>query len=629
MKYFYILFVTLNLTAQNLTTIPDSNFEQALVDLQLDDMVNGAVATDSISVISFLDISSKNISDLTGISAFAALDTLVVSNNQLTTIDVSTHINLKYLDASDNALSDFSLNPLIEEIYFQNNNLEEADLSLFGNLKAIRLEDNDLIFLDISNGNNENLIKTMFTTQHVDFRNNPRLECVKVDNVNYMYVERDYAIDLTNTFYTEETCPVFCDTPTSAPQDFLVGTYIIETVQNPTLQFDNGGVYEQEVFPPLQLREVYLGETTSDRYFPATVFPNLIGFNLIVNDTIDFNLKCDKIQLSEVIPDLIAGITYQNDHSILDEILLVTPTNDRVSVPSYTSDDVTMSYKLIPAETSEHILTDIGIIKLLKIEDFYNVNDTNFEQKLVNLGHDDIVDGKIWAQHIYDVEALDLSNENISDLTGIEGFRVLKSLDVSDNSISSLDLSKNLQLEDLNAAHNNLTEIDLSGHLSIKKIVVNDNNLSSLNLNNGHNSNLLANPNNPDAFNFDARNNANLSCIEVSDENHMITHFSNFIDTQTNFSENPCETLSTIEQDLSFSIYPNPASDYIVIENNNIAIVKIEILDATGKIITSYLPENENEHQQLSISSIQSGLYFMRIKAGDDSIFVKKIIVKD
>ncbi len=626
MKYIYVFLITFNIAAQNTVSIPDSNFEQALVDLQLDDVIDGNVASNSIDTLTFLDISSKNISELTGISEFAALDTLVVSNNQLTTIDVSSNINLKYLDVSDNALSDFSLNPLIEEIYFQNNNLEEADLSLFGNLKAIRLEDNDLNFLDISNGNNENLIKTMFTTQHLDFRNNPRLECVKVDNINYMYVEREYAIDTTNTFYTEETCPVFCDTQTTAPQDFLVGTYVIKTLQNPTLQFENGGIYEEEVFPPLQLREIKVGETASDRYFPATVFPNIIGFNLNVNDTISLRLNCDKIQLNELMPVIHGGLTYQNDYSSHHNVLLVTPTNGRASVPSYSSDDVSITYKLVPIEANEYVLSDLGTIKLLKIENFYNVNDANFEQKLVNLGHDDVVDGKIWAQHIYDVETLDLSNENITDLTGIEGFRVLKTLNVSNNSLSDLNLSKNLELKHLNLSHNNLTNLDLSEHVSLEKVIVNNNDLNSFSIENGNNSNLIANSSDPNEIIFDARNN-NLNCIEVSDANHMITHFDSFIDNQTTFSEVPCETLNVSEQEFSFSVYPNPAKYYIVIENNQHTISDIDVLDTTGRIIETYQPKNTMDTQRLLLSNFQSGIYFIRVKGFDGKEFVEKIIV--
>lgn len=631
MKYFLILLFTLNITAQNFTSIPDSNFEQALIDLQLDDVIDGTVANDSINVVTFLDVSSKNISDLTGISGFTALDSLVVSQNQLTNLDVSALINLKYLDASSNALTDYNLNALIEELYFQNNNLEQVDLSSFGNLTVIRLENNDITFLDISNGNNENLLRNpQFTGRYTSFQNNNRLECVKVDNINYMYVKQIGAIDTSNTFYTEEICPVFCDTPTTAPQDFLVGTYVIKTVQNPALQFDNVGIYEEEVFPPLQLREVFMGETSSDRYFPTTVFPNLIGFNLNVNDTIHFNLNCDKIQLNELMSSVVAsGITYQNDYSSQHEVLLVTPTNNRVSVPSYSADDVTLNYKLIPMEANELILTDLGIIQLLKIEDFYTVNDANFEQKLVSLGHDDVVDGKIWAEDIYDVETLDLNNENISDLTGIEGFRVLKSLDISNNNISNLDLNKNLQLENLNASHNNLTELDLSGHLFLKKVVVNNNNLITLNLDNGHNDNFLANPNNPIDYNFDARSNSNLTCIDVSDQDHMDLHFNNFIDNQTDFSEIPCQTLNAAEQEFSFSIYPNPAKEYIILHNENTAFSSAEILDTTGKVVKSFQDLSPSKTQQLLISELQNGLYFIRLENLEDKQYVEKLIISN
>ena len=52
--------------------------------------------------------------------------------------------------------------------------------------------------------------------------------------------------------------------------------------------------------------------------------------------------------------------------------------------------------------------------------------------------------------------------KEISDLTGIEYFTKLASLNCNNNNITSLDLSKNTALLGLLCQYNKLTELDLS-----------------------------------------------------------------------------------------------------------------------------------------------------------------------
>ena len=73
----------------SLTYVPDDNFEQALIDLGYDDVLDDHVVTDSINSVTFLDVSNDSISDLTGIQDFTALTRLECNDNQLTSLDVS------------------------------------------------------------------------------------------------------------------------------------------------------------------------------------------------------------------------------------------------------------------------------------------------------------------------------------------------------------------------------------------------------------------------------------------------------------------------------------------------------------------------------------------------------------
>ncbi|WP_179021159.1 T9SS type A sorting domain-containing protein [Winogradskyella forsetii] len=207
-------------------TIPDSNFEQALIDLNIDSdgIINGQVLESDVVSIQFLNLFSKNISDLTGIEAFESLEGLYAFDNNLTSIDISNNALLTDLVLSSNALTeidltnnpnltaltlsnnqieslDLSSNSLLEGLYVQNNVLTTIEVSSLAALSQIFIDQNDLVELDLSqnsmlsqvscpennllnfniqNGNNTNIGFNDFNASL-----NPNLECIEVDDVDY------------------------------------------------------------------------------------------------------------------------------------------------------------------------------------------------------------------------------------------------------------------------------------------------------------------------------------------------------------------------------------------------------------------------------------------------------------
>ena len=77
-----------------LTYVPDDNFEQALIDLGYDNVLDDSVLTANISGVTSLSVNNKEISDLTGIQSFAALTYLSCRDNNLTELDVSNNTAL-------------------------------------------------------------------------------------------------------------------------------------------------------------------------------------------------------------------------------------------------------------------------------------------------------------------------------------------------------------------------------------------------------------------------------------------------------------------------------------------------------------------------------------------------------
>jgi len=73
---------------------------------------------------------------------------------------------------------------------------------------------------------------------------------------------------------------------------------------------------------------------------------------------------------------------------------------------------------------------------------------------------------------------------------------------------------------------------------------------------------------------------------------------------------------------LSFSLRPNPATDFVTIETSESA--RIEILDISGKSVFSSVAEGP---MNIDVSGFSKGLYFVKVRSGNNSN-VSKLIVE-
>ena len=114
-KLLLILFLGFALVgfSQN-TDIPYPNFERALIELALDSgQVDGKVLTANISGVTTLDVSNKNISNLTGIEGFTALTSLKFGDNQLTELNVTSNSALTVLWCHSNSLEELNVTGIL------------------------------------------------------------------------------------------------------------------------------------------------------------------------------------------------------------------------------------------------------------------------------------------------------------------------------------------------------------------------------------------------------------------------------------------------------------------------------------------------------------------------------------
>jgi hypothetical protein len=95
----------------------------------------------------------------------------------------------------------------------------------------------------------------------------------------------------------------------------------------------------------------------------------------------------------------------------------------------------------------------------------------------------------IQESDVREVETLQLSNHNISNLDGIEYFRGLQELDCAYNQLIGLDLAKKHKLSTLRCRENQLLTLDLSSNSEMQVLDCSFNRLRTLDI--SHNPKLV------------------------------------------------------------------------------------------------------------------------------------------
>src|SRR5690606_3515340 len=253
------------------------------------------------------------------------------------------------------------------------------------------------------------------------------------------------------------------------------------------------------------------------------------------------------------------------------------------------------------------------------------IPDATFEQLLVNMNidSDGIINGQILTSDAQNVTQLDLGyaggGYRIQDMTGIEAFTDLESIEgyfhalntinlttltklkklvLPSNYLLTIDLSANKDLEYLDLGNdlefmqfNLMTDLDLSNNTNLKELYVfNLFTLERLNMRNnaadsvtislGHNS-LVNYPYNV--------------CIEVDDYVAATNGAAPYdkwaiYNAYKHFFSDNCVLSVEKFVEQNFKIYPNPATDYVTIEQketNGVTLQAVQILDSSGKWVRS------------------------------------------
>ena len=80
-----------------------------------------------------------------------------------------------------------------------------------------------------------------------------------------------------------------------------------------------------------------------------------------------------------------------------------------------------------------------------------------------------------------------------------------------------------------------------------------------------------------------------------------------------------------MDEQSTIQVYPNPTQGFLTIASSDLPIKKISVFNYTGALIRE-LNNLETKSHQFDISSLSSGIYFMRIEDGNSISNVSKII---
>jgi hypothetical protein len=210
------------------TYVPDDNFENALIKLGYDTVLDDFVLTSNISKVTELIIPSMKIVEMTGIQDFKSLKKLNCTNNRIKIINISQNIQLRILLCSNNQIANLYLAENLEltNLVCKDNQLKHLDLSQNSKLTGLDCSSNKITSLNLSgatNIENINCTKNNLNSLDVSYNNailylqnddktviHSATSAVEEEKLNELYTILNLRIN-TNPLDLSKRFIVYCD----------------------------------------------------------------------------------------------------------------------------------------------------------------------------------------------------------------------------------------------------------------------------------------------------------------------------------------------------------------------------------------------------------------------------------
>ncbi len=407
----------------NETNFPDENFRPYVA--ELDTTADGILSAEEIKAVKKISVSKKEISDLTGIEHFTALQELYCADNQLTYLDVSRNTELIIL-------------------YCPNNQLTHLDLSKNTALRTLECSKNQLTSLDVSN---------TIDMESIDLNGNPLLALNGVSGDTYVGCATliaaqlpIYSLTLADYGIVEEKVSA------------LSGGSISNGVLKP-----NNGVYlvtyDYDCGVTTMSCSVQFGISVNEAQFPDE------NFRTYVKDSLDTTGDgiLSKIEITEVTEINVSG----KGISDLTGIELFTELSTlKCNSNGLTSLNVSGNEQLSHLQCNDNQLTTLDVSR-------------NAALRALECDNNQLTSLDVSKNAA--LRALACRKNQLTSLD-VSGNEALMSLYCDNNQLTSLDVSGKIGLNSLSCYDNRLTSLDVSGCPSLTTLSCRGNLLKKLNL---------------------------------------------------------------------------------------------------------------------------------------------------
>ena len=442
----------------NATNFPDDIFRQFVSDNYDADHSN-SLSPAELAAVTEMSVVNMGISDLKGIEYFTQLRTLDCNSNKLPSLNVTKNTALTKLVCFYNRLPslDVTKNTELEELDCRwNSDMTSLDVTMNTKLKILRCAANyQIASLNVTKNTALEELEcwSLHGLTSLDVTNNvvlKKLECTLIEGLTSLDVRN-------NTELTHLRCQA-------------TGVTSLDISKNKKLKYLECGpdITSLDVSKNTNLEELVCLGGGEGKLTSLTLSPNLTSLKTI-------NLRSNKIMgnnmtaLVNNLPTVSGGTMHIK--------WLFTTRHDNIITAAQVAVAKSKGWSVMAhgLNGDEEWPGEHGVQPTLQ-----NFPDENFFNYLHSQPYCD--DGYITDEELATLKEMDVSSKSIKDLTGIEHFTALKTLNCSSNQLTSLNVSKNTALINLVCYTNQLTTLNVSNNTKLKFLNCDNNQLKSLNV---------------------------------------------------------------------------------------------------------------------------------------------------
>lgn len=377
----------------------------------------------ALKTLEYEDGSEKPVRSLDGLEYFTGLERIVLKGNELDTLDFSGRTALKYLDLSNNAS--------IDTVSVKGcSNLAEMYVSFNSSLKGVSLEGcSSLVsYIGYATG-----------VRSIDFKGCSSLESLT------MYSSKIKSLDVSSC---------------KSLVRLNAGCGTLASVTLP----ENSAIEALDLSTSSSLSEIDLSRTPSLKTLSLSNAPvrtlDLAKCPLLETLTVNFCKKITSLDVSHNFHLRSISAVQTN----ISKVIMFTGQWE--SIKDYCSADI-----------KSYMITTVDIDYP---EDCSSLIDDSGLRKYIISRYDLDKDGKISGSEAEKVNEIVYSGKGVKSVGSLVYFRHITKLDLSNNSLSSIDMGAfATTLEELDLSHNSLTEISFSGMKVLKSFNISSNKISS------------------------------------------------------------------------------------------------------------------------------------------------------